>query len=68
MAFLTHEEADRQIEQTLISPSPVAIEKFREYLSQRGKQPEIKEGEAAPFFGEGEQPKQRLLPVRTPRT
>jgi len=65
MARLTHQEADRQVEQTLISPSPVAVEKFREYLDNRGKQPEVKEGEAAPFFGE--QPKQKLLPVRTPR-
>lgn len=64
MAKLTHEEADRQVEQALISPSPIAIEKFREYMNQRGKQPEVKEAEAAPFFGE--QPKQRLLPVRTP--
>lgn len=65
MAKLTHEEADRQIEQALISPSPVAIEKFREYLNQRGNQPEVEEGEAAPFFGQP--PKQKLLPVRTPR-
>lgn len=65
MAFLTHQEADRQVEQTLISPSPVAIEKFREYLNQRGKQPAMEEAEAAPFFGE--EPKQRILPVRTPR-
>lgn len=65
MARLTHEEANRQIEQTLIAPSPVAIEKFREYLDSRTEQPERKGAEAAPFFGE--QPKQRLLPVRTPK-
>jgi len=65
MAKLTHAEADRQVEQSLISPSSVNIEKFREYLNQRTGQPETKEGEAAPFFGEP--PKQKLLPVRTPR-
>jgi len=65
MAFLTHEEADRQVEMALTSPSPMAKEKFMEYLENRTRQPERKEAEAAPFFGEP--PKQRLLPVRTPR-
>jgi len=67
MAFLTHEEADRQVEMSLTSPNPVAIEKFREYLEGRTNQPERKQAEAAPFFGQANQPKQRLLPVRTPR-
>jgi len=67
MAKLTHQEADRQIEMALTSPSPVAIEKFREYLENRTAQPERKEAEAAPFFGQANKPKQRLLPVRTPK-
>ena len=67
MAFLTHEEADRQVEMALTSPNPVAIEKFTEYLESRTNQPERKQAEAAPFFGKANEPKQRLLPVRTPR-
>ena len=67
MAFLTHEEADRQVEMALASPSPVAREKFMEYLESRTSQPERKEAEAAPFFGQSPEPKQRLLPVRTPK-
>ena len=67
MGFLTHEEVDRQIEMALTSSSPVQIEKFREYLESRTNQPERKEAEAAPFFGQANQPKQRLLPVRTPK-
>jgi len=65
MAKLTHQEADRQVEMALTSPSPVAREKFMEYLENRAGQPERKEAEAAPFFGQ--EPKQRLLPVRTPK-
>ena len=67
MALLTHEEVDRQVEMALTTSSPVQIDKFREYLKNRAGQPERKEAEAAPFFGEANQPKQRLLPVRTPR-
>ena len=68
MAKLTHQEANRQIEMALTCPSPVAIEKFREYLGNRTGQPERKEAEAAPFFGaQRQEPKQRLLPVRTPK-
>lgn len=68
MAKLTHQEADRQIEMALTTSSPVQIEKFREYLDNRTEQPERKEAEAAPFFGaQGQEPKQRLLPVRTPK-
>ena len=68
MAKLTHQEADRQVEMALTTSSPVQIEKFREYLENRTAQPEVKEGEAAPFFGaQGQEPEQRILPVRTPR-
>ena len=67
MAFLKHEEVDRQVEMALVSPSPVAREKFMEYLENRTSQPERKQAEAAPFFGQANQRKQRILPVRTPR-